>query len=143
VVCGYQACVWGSPSAVVWWEGTDLVQYCVVSTLSGKIVLLAIITPCINLWCVVIRTACGAVPLRWCSGRGQTLSSTAWSPRSPARLSSLLLPRVLICGVWLSGLRVGQSLCGGVVGGDGPGPVLRGLHALRQDCPPCYYHPVY
>ncbi len=40
MVCGYQDCVWGSPSAVVWWEATDLVQYCVVSTLSGRIVLL-------------------------------------------------------------------------------------------------------
>jgi hypothetical protein len=128
--------VWGSPSAVVWWEGTDLVQYCVVSTLSSRIVLLAIITPYIDLWCVVIWTVCWAVPLRWCGGKGRTWSSTAWSPRSPARLSSLLLsPRLLICGVWLSGLCVGQSLCRGVVGGDGPGPVLRGLHALRQDCP--------
>jgi len=87
--------MWGSPSAVVWWEGTDLVQYYVVSTLSGKIGLLAI------------------------------------------------SPRTLICCLWLSGLGVGQPLCGGVVGGDGLGPVLRGLHALWQDCPPCYYHPVH
>ncbi len=128
--------MWGSPSTVVWWEGTDLVQYCVVSTLSGKIVLLAIITLYIDLWCVFIRTVCGAVPLRCCGGRPRTWSSTAWSPRSPARLSSLLLSScILICGVCLSGLCVGQSLCRGVVGGHRPGPVLRGLHALWKDCP--------
>jgi hypothetical protein len=109
---------------------------------SGMITVTECFTTYINLTFVVVRTVCGAVPLPLCGGRPRTWSSTAWSPRSPEKLSSLLLsPRLLICGLWLSGLRMGQSLCGGVVGGDGPGPVLHGLHALGQDCPPCYYHP--
>jgi hypothetical protein len=61
-----QECLWGSPSAVVWWESTDLVQFCVIAThLDFKNHHQSISTTGTCLFLLLHIQECGAVPQLW------------------------------------------------------------------------------